>query len=118
MQNKGISKTSDHIKIEIKMPNASQDHSVYSKSPKYNIKDMDDLCTFKTRIESHNSGKKKKQKRKKVIISKFYKKSMCNKLNTRYRAALQEDTKISTGVRSESPSSTARQSMATIGSLD
>ena len=48
----GMSKTSDHIKIKIKMPNPNQDPPASSKAPKEDLKDMDVLCTFKIKIES------------------------------------------------------------------
>ena len=50
----GISKTSDHIQIKIKMPNPSQEPPASSKAPKEDLKDMDVLCTFKIKIESQN----------------------------------------------------------------
>ena len=43
----GISKTSDHIQINIKMTNPSQDPSVSSEFPNEDLKDTDILCTFK-----------------------------------------------------------------------
>ena len=51
----GISKTSDHIQVKIKMPNPHQEHPVSSKYPNENLKDMDVLCTFKIKIEIQNS---------------------------------------------------------------
>ena len=51
----GVSKTSDHIWIKIKMPNPSQEPPASSKAPNEDLKDMDVLCTFKTKIESQNS---------------------------------------------------------------
>ena len=50
----GISKTSDHIQIKIKMPNPSQEPPAPGKAPNQDIKDMDVLCTFKIKIESQN----------------------------------------------------------------
>ena len=50
----GISKTSDHIKIKIKIPNPSQEPPASSKAPNEDLKDMDVLCTFKIKIESQN----------------------------------------------------------------
>ena len=47
----GISKTSDHIQIKIKMPNPSEESPVSSKAPNQDLRDMDVLCTFKIRIE-------------------------------------------------------------------
>ena len=43
----GISKTSDHIQIKIKMPNLSQEAPASSKVPNEDLKDIDVLCTFK-----------------------------------------------------------------------
>ena len=48
----GISKTSDHNQINIKMPNSSQEPPATSKAPNEDLKDMDVLCTFKIKIES------------------------------------------------------------------
>ena len=53
--NKGISKTSDHIQIKIKMPNPSQEPPASSKAPNEDLKDIDVLYTFTTKIESKNS---------------------------------------------------------------
>ena len=50
----GISKTNDHIRIKIKMPNTSQEHPASSKAPNDDLKDMDVLCTFRIKIESQN----------------------------------------------------------------
>ena len=52
--NWGLQKTSDHIKIKIKMPNPSQEPPGSSKAPNEDLKDMDVLCTFKIRKESQN----------------------------------------------------------------
>ena len=46
---KGVSKTSEHIKIKIKMPNLSEETLVSSKASNQDLKDMDVLCTFKSR---------------------------------------------------------------------
>ena len=51
----GISKTSDHIQMEIKMPNPGQEPPASSKAPNVDIKDIDVLCTLKIKIESKNS---------------------------------------------------------------
>ena len=51
-----VSKTSDHIKIKIKMPNPSQGPPASSKAPNEDLEDMDVLCTFKIKIESKNSN--------------------------------------------------------------
>ena len=48
----GLSKTSDHIQIKIKMPNPSQEIPVSSKAPNEDLKDLDVLCIFKIKIES------------------------------------------------------------------
>ena len=50
----GISKTNDHIQINIKMPNPSQEPPASSKAPKQDLMDMDVLCTLKIKIESQN----------------------------------------------------------------
>ena len=50
----GITKTSDYIQINIKMPNPSQEPPASSKAPNEDLKDMDVLCTFKIKIESQN----------------------------------------------------------------
>ena len=47
----GISKTSDHIQIKIKMPNPSQKSPASSKAPNEDLKGMDVLCTLKIKIE-------------------------------------------------------------------
>ena len=53
-QDLGVSKTSDHIQIKIKMPNPSQEPSASSKAQNEDLKDMDVLCTFKIKLESWN----------------------------------------------------------------
>ena len=50
----GVSKTSDHIQIKIKMPNPSQQPPASSKTPNEDLKDMDVLCTFKIKKERQN----------------------------------------------------------------
>merc|ERR1711954_99838 len=55
IRNMGVPKTSDHIKIKIKMPNPSQEPPASSKAPNEDLKDMDVLCTFKIKIKSQNS---------------------------------------------------------------
>ena len=50
----GVTKTSDHIHIEIKMPNPSQESPASSKAPNEDLKDMDVLYTFRIKIESPN----------------------------------------------------------------
>ena len=51
----GVSKTNDHIKIKIKMPNPSQELQASSKAPNQDLKDMEVLCSFKIDSESQNS---------------------------------------------------------------
>ena len=46
-----VSKTSDHIKIGLKMPIQSEEPPASSKAPRQDLKDMDVLCTFKIKIE-------------------------------------------------------------------
>ena len=48
----GVSKTSDHIQIKIKMLNASLERPAPTKAPNPDLEDMDVLCTFKIKIES------------------------------------------------------------------
>ena len=48
----GVSKTSDNIQINIKMPNPSQEPQESSKAPNEDLKDMDVLSTFKIKVES------------------------------------------------------------------
>ena len=50
----GVSKTSDHIQIKIKMPNPSQEPSGSYKAPNKDLKDKEVLWTFKIKIESQN----------------------------------------------------------------
>ena len=52
--NIGVSKTSDHIQIVIKMANPTQDPPASSKAPNKYLKEMDVLYTFKINIESQN----------------------------------------------------------------
>ena len=49
-----VQKTFDHIQINIKMPNPSQEPVASSKAPNEDFEDMDDLCIFKIKIESKN----------------------------------------------------------------
>ena len=51
----GVSKTSDHIQVKIKMPNPSQEPPASSKALIEDFKDMDVLCTLKIKIESQKS---------------------------------------------------------------
>ena len=50
----GLSKTTDHIQIKIKMPNPCQEPPAPNKAPNQDLKDMDVLCNFKMEIESQN----------------------------------------------------------------
>ena len=50
----GVSKTSDHIQIKIKMPKPSQEPRMSSKAQNEDLKDMDVLCTFNIKIQSQN----------------------------------------------------------------
>ena len=49
----GVPKTSGHIQIKIQMPNPIPEPPAYSKAPNEDLKDMDVLCNFKIKIESH-----------------------------------------------------------------
>ena len=48
----GVSKTSDHIQIKIKMQNPGQEPPTSSKAPNDDLKEMDVLCNFKIKIDS------------------------------------------------------------------
>ena len=48
--NLGVSKTNEHIKIQIKIPNPSQEPPAYSKALNQDLKDMNILRTFKSRL--------------------------------------------------------------------
>ena len=50
----GVSKTSDHIQIKIKMSNPSEEPSASSKVPNQDLNDMDVLFTFKIEIKMQN----------------------------------------------------------------
>ena len=50
----GISKTSDIIQINIKMPNPSQEPPASSKAPNKDLKDIVVLYTLKIKIKSQN----------------------------------------------------------------
>merc|ERR1711954_316456 len=52
----GYIKTSDHIQINKKIPNPSQEPPKSSKAPNEDSKDRDVLCTFKIKIECWNSN--------------------------------------------------------------
>ena len=51
----GILKTIDYIKIKIKMSNPKQGPPAASKAQNEDLKDMDNLCTFKIKIEIKKS---------------------------------------------------------------
>ena len=51
----GISKTSDHIQIRIKMPNPCQEPQASSKAPNEDLKDMDVLCQRPVTISKSRS---------------------------------------------------------------
>ena len=48
----GVSKSSDHLQIKIKMQNPSEEIPLPSKAPNEDLKDLDVLCIFKIKIES------------------------------------------------------------------
>ena len=50
----GLPRTTDQIKIKIKMPNPSQETPASSKAPNEDLTDMDVVFTFKIKIESQN----------------------------------------------------------------
>ena len=50
----GVAKTSDHIQININVPDPSQETPGFYKVPNQDLKDMDVLCTFKIMIKGHN----------------------------------------------------------------
>ena len=50
----GVSNTSEHIQIKIKMPNFSQEPPASSKAPNEDFKYTYVLCTFKIKIVSQN----------------------------------------------------------------
>ena len=50
----GVSNSSDHIQIRIKMSNCSQEPSAASEAPNQDLKHMNDFCTFKIKIDSQN----------------------------------------------------------------
>ena len=51
----GVSKTSDHIQIKIKMPNTSQEPPASFRAPNDELKDMDVLCTLEIKIKNRKS---------------------------------------------------------------
>ena len=50
----GVSKTSDHTQIKIKMLNPSQEPPAPIKAPNQDLRDIDVLCTLQVKIESQN----------------------------------------------------------------
>ena len=52
----GVSGTSDHIQIKIKMIDPNQEPPAFSKAPDQDLKDMDVLYTFKIKIDCQNSA--------------------------------------------------------------
>ena len=54
-QDPPASKTNDHFQTKIKLPNTSQEPPVSSKAPNKDSEDMNVLCTFKIKIESQTS---------------------------------------------------------------
>ena len=54
--NMGVLKTSDLIKINVRMPNPSHEPPVSSKAPNQDLKDMGVFCTFKIKRECPNLG--------------------------------------------------------------
>ena len=48
----GVSKTNDYIQIKIKMPNPSQEPTMSSNAPNQDLKDLNDLCTFKIKMRA------------------------------------------------------------------
>ena len=69
-QSISLSRTSDPIKIKIKMPNPSQEPPVSSKAPHLDLTDKDFLCTFKIKMESQiwNMGVSKNSDHIKITI--------------------------------------------------
>ena len=53
MWDMGVSKTTDHIKIKIKMPSPSQEPPASSIAQNQDLKDMDVLCNIKMKLDSH-----------------------------------------------------------------
>ena len=54
----GVPKTSDLIKINIRMPNPRHEPLVSSKAQNQDLKDMDVLCIFKIKREQKLLGAK------------------------------------------------------------
>ena len=49
-----VLETSNHNQIKIKIPNLSQELPLSFKAYNQDLKDMDDLCTFETKIKRQN----------------------------------------------------------------
>ena len=77
-------KTSDHIKINIRMQNPSQEPPVSSKAPNHELKDMDVLSTLKIYRESQNLDQ--------IFLSKT---SMINEQPLKYSCGALDDTESS-----------------------
>ena len=54
IRNIGVSKTSDHIQIKIKMPTPSGEPPTPHQSPQSGLKGHDVFCTFKIKVECQN----------------------------------------------------------------
>ena len=54
MGDMGVSMTSVHIPIMIKIPNPGQEPPASSKAPNQGIKDIDIFCIAKIKIDSQN----------------------------------------------------------------
>ena len=50
----GVSKTSDHIQIKVRMPNPNKQPLMSSNVTNKDLKDMDVLCIFKIKTERQN----------------------------------------------------------------
>ena len=51
----GVPKPSNHIQIKVKMQNPNQEPPASTKSPNQELRNMDVLCIFQSKIESQNS---------------------------------------------------------------
>ena len=56
IQSVGVSKTRNHIPIEFRIPNHSQEPPSSSKALNQYLKDLDILCYFKIKIEGQHSN--------------------------------------------------------------
>ena len=63
----GISKTCDHIQINMKMPNPSQEPPASSKAPNEDSKATNVLYTFKFKLESQNLENENEKKTSDLI---------------------------------------------------